>query len=525
MLNKSKSTITDSINPVTREKLGETPVHTRKDFLIILAKARKVQPQWAELPVKERARHIIKIRRYLEEHSKRLSEVIARDTGKLRIDAITTEILPAAMATHYNCKYARRFLKEQKLKKSSWLLFNKRSKMIRAPYGVIGIISPWNYPFSIPFYQVIQALLAGNAVILKTATETQMVAKALQEVIESARLPDNLFNCVNMPGRLAGNVFLEGDVDKLCFIGSVEVGKKLMAKASETLTPLNLELGGNDAMIICEDADLHRAAGGAVWAGLSNAGQSCGGVERIYVHESVYRSFIAILKKKVGYLRVGYDQDFNLDMGAMTTLKQFNTVKAHIHDALKKGARILIQTKVSEDTRLHNLMPATVLIDVNHDMDVMRHETFGPVLAVMKVKNMEQAVNLVNDSYLGLSGSVWSKDHKKAIQIGKKIKAGSITINDHLVSHGMPETSWGGFKQSGIGRSHGRIGMEEMTQPQMIINDIMPFARKNFWWQPYNRQIYDGLRSAITLLYGRRWFARCKAFLKVIRIFPRVFKL
>jgi acyl-CoA reductase-like NAD-dependent aldehyde dehydrogenase len=524
MLNKSNSNKTESFNPVTREKLGETPVHTRKDFLTIMAKARKVQPQWAELSVKERAKHIIKICRYLEEHSEQLSEIIARDTGKLRIDAITTEVLPAAMATHYNCEYAGRFLKDQKPKKSSWLLFNKKSKMIRVPYGVIGIISPWNYPFSIPFYQVIQALLAGNAVILKTSTQTQMVAKALQEVIESARLPDHLFNCVNMPGHIAGDVFLEGGVDKLCFIGSVEVGKWLMAKASQTLTPLNLELGGNDAMIICEDADLHRAAGGAIWAGFSNAGQSCSGVERIYVHESVYRSFIAILKEKVGYLRVGYDQDFNMDMGAMTTDKQYNKVEAHIHDALKKGAKILIQTKIPEDTRLYNFMPATVLIDVNHDMDVMRHETFGPVLAVMKVKNMDQAVELANDSYLGLTGSVWSKDHKKAMKIGRKIKAGTITINDHLMSHGMPETSWGGFKQSGIGRSHGRLGMEEMTQSQMIINDIMPFARKNFWWQPYNQQIYDGLRSVITLLYGKRFFARCKALLKVIKIIPRIFK-
>jgi succinate-semialdehyde dehydrogenase/glutarate-semialdehyde dehydrogenase len=525
MISNSYSNITDSINPVTREKMGETPVHTREDFLQMLAKARAVQPQWAALPVKERARYIIKIRSDLEAHSNRLAEIIARDTGKLRIDALTTEILPAAIAVHYNCKHAKRFLKEQKLKGSSRLLFNKRSRLIRVPYGVIGIISPWNYPFAIPFYQVIQALLAGNAVILKAATETQMVTKALQEVIDSARLPEHLFNWVNMPGPLAGKLFLEGGVDKLCFIGSVEVGKWLMAKAAETLTPLNLELGGNDAMIICEDADLYRAAGGAVWAGLANAGQSCGSVERIYVHERVYRSFIDILKSRIEHLRVGYDQDFNLDMGAMTTEKQFNKVTEHIHDALKKGAHILIQAKMPEDPKLHNLMPATVLIDVNHDMDVMRHETFGPVLGVMKVKDMEQAVELANDSYLGLTVSVWSKNHKKAMRIGRKVKAGTITINDHLMSHGLPETSWGGFKQSGIGRSHGRLGMEEMTQPQTIVNDIMPFVRKNLWWQPYSQQIYEGVRSMITALYGKKIFSRFRAFHKLMKIFPRIFKL
>ena len=170
-------------------------------------------------------------------------------------------------------------------------------------------------------------------------------------------------------------------------------------------------------------------------------------------------------------------------------------------------------------------MPATVLIEVNHDMDVMRHETFGPVLAVMKVENIEEAIELANDSYLGLTGSVWSTDHKNAIRIGEKIKAGSITINDHLMSHGLAQTSWGGFKQSGIGRSHGRLGMEEMTQTQMIINDIIPFAKKDLWWQPYDKKIYDGNKSIIMFLYGKKWFQRLKAFFKLIRILPRIFKI
>jgi acyl-CoA reductase-like NAD-dependent aldehyde dehydrogenase len=521
---KQNLKVTESYNPITGKKIGETPLHTRADFLKILAKARAVQPQWAGLPVKERVRHIIKIRRYLVEHSDQLSETIARDNGKVRIDALATEIMPAAFATHYNCKHAKRFLAEQKLKSSTWLLFNKRSRMIRIPYGVIGIISPWNYPFSIPFHLIIQALLAGNAVILKAATATQMVAKALQEVIAAAELPDNLFNCINLPGRLAGTVFLEGGIDKLCFVGSVKVGKILMAKASETLTPLCLELGGNDAMVICEDADLHRAANGAIWAGLSNAGQSCSGVERIYVHQKVFDPFLMTLKEKVEHLRVGLDRDFNMDMGAMTTERQFRTVTEHIKDALEKGARIWIQSNVSENPDLHNLMPATVLVNVNHEMDVMRHETFGPVLAVMKVKNMEEAVSFANDSYMGLTGSVWSKDHKKALLLGKHIKAGVITINDHLMSHGLPETSWGGMKQSGIGRSHGRLGMEEMTLTQTIINDIMPLAKKNLWWQPYDRKVYDGIKATITVLYGRQWFTRLKELFKLIKILPRMFK-
>jgi acyl-CoA reductase-like NAD-dependent aldehyde dehydrogenase len=521
---KSNATVTESFNPITRKKIGKTPIQTRAEFINMLTKARAVQPAWASLSINERIKHIVKMRRYLVDHSDRLSEIIARDTGKLRVEALATEIMPAALSVQYNCKRARQFLAEQKVKRSTWLFFNKKSTIIRIPWGVIGIIVPWNYPFSIPFLQVIQALLAGNAVILKAATETQMVAKAFQKVIKSAELPDGLFSCINMPGHLAGTVFLEEGVDKLSFIGSVKVGKWLMAKAAETLTPLNLELGGNDAMLICEDADLLRAAGGAVWAGLSNAGQSCAGIERIYVHEKVYQPFLDILKDKVEHLRVGYDRDFNMDMGAMTTEKQFNTVTKQIQDALKKGARIWAQSDVTEDPDLYNLMPATVLINVNHEMDVMRHETFGPVLTVSKVRNMEEAIAMANDSYLGLTGSVWSKNHKNAIHIGKQIKAGVITINDHLMSHGLPETTWGGFKQSGIGRSHGLLGMEEMTQSQTIINDTMPFAKKNFWWPPYSKQIYNGIKAAIDLLYGRKCLRRLKALLKVFRIFPRIFK-
>ena len=195
------------------------------------------------------------------------------------------------------------------------------------PFGVVGIISPWNYPFAIPFSEVIMALLAGNAVILKAATETQVVGHTLRECIEAAGLPDGVFTYLNLPGSVAGDAFLESGVDKLFFTGSVPVGKYLMKKASETLTPVSLELGGNDPMIVCDDADLKRAAAGAVWAGLQNAGQSCGGVERIYVDRKIYFPFLALLKEAVEKLRVGYDTDHTMDIGAMTTRRQMDTVQ------------------------------------------------------------------------------------------------------------------------------------------------------------------------------------------------------
>jgi succinate-semialdehyde dehydrogenase/glutarate-semialdehyde dehydrogenase len=364
-------------------------------------------------------------------------------------------------------------------------------------------------------------LLAGNAVILKTASQTQLVGRALERVIDSAGIPEGVFRFVNVPGRIAGDALLEAGVDKLFFTGSVTVGKQLMAKAAETLTPVSLELGGNDAMIVCADADLDRAAAGATWAGMQNCGQSCGGVERIYVHEEVYEPFVELLSRKVSALRVGKDRDFEVDLGAMTTTGQMRIVKEHIDDALQRGATIAAQSSCPSDG---NFLPATVLVDVDHEMKVMREETFGPVVGVMKVRDVNEAVELANDSNLGLTGSVWSQDSRAAEGIARRVRAGVVMINDHLMSHGLPETPWGGFKESGIGRTHGEIGFAEMTQPQCIVHDHLPAVRKNMWWHPHGREIYEGLRGILHLLHGSDVGDRLAGVKQLLKIFPRTFK-
>nr|MBC8491605.1 aldehyde dehydrogenase family protein [Candidatus Neomarinimicrobiota bacterium] len=275
--------VTECCNPATGEKIGESNLNTVEELISCIQHSKEVQPGWAAVPIRERISIIRNIRTYIVENASGIAEIISRNNGKVRVDALATEVLPAAMAVSYYMKNAKRFLKPEKLSSGSLLIANKRSKIYRKPFGVIGIISPWNYPFGIPFSEVIMALLAGNAVILKTASETQLVGRILEECINSADLPNGIFHYVNLPGRVTGDVFLENGIDKLFFIGSVAVGKYLMKKASETLTPVVLELGGNDAMIVCRDVDLEKAAAGAVWAGFSNTGQSCASVERIYV--------------------------------------------------------------------------------------------------------------------------------------------------------------------------------------------------------------------------------------------------
>ncbi len=511
-----------SINPATGEKLAEFVINSAEDVKEAIEKARKVQPQWASLNVKKRVSYILRIRDFIADDADNLAQIISKDTGKTRTDALVTEVLPAVLAANYYCRKAHKFLQGKHLFPGTVLLANKMSRIKRVPYGVIGIISPWNYPFSIPFSEVIMALLAGNAVILKVASETQLVGHRLKDAVEAADLPDGLFSYLNIPGRLAGESFLDAGIDKLFFTGSTAVGKELMKKAARTLTPLCLELGGNDPMIVCEDANLERAAAGAIWAGLQNAGQSCGAVERIYVHESVYEKFLQILKTRVESLRIGTDTGFEVDIGAITTVKQMKTIKEHVDDALNKGARIYAQAVPPEHAK-GNFVPATVLVDVDHSMKIMREETFGPVLPVMRYRKIEDAVFLANDSTLGLTASVWTKNRKVARKIAENIQAGVITINDHLMSHGMPETPWGGFKESGIGRTHGRIGFEEMTQVQVVVDDLFFFARKGLWWHPYSKKIYDGFKGAIKTVSGKRWYTRAQGLLSLLKIFPRIF--
>jgi len=518
-----KNTHTQCLNPATGEILGYSELTPVAELKNIVERARSAQESWSRLSLRQRKTYLKRVRRYLADHADEIAEIISKDNGKVRIDAMAGEVLPASMAISYYMRKARRFLKPVKCGTGNLMLVNKRSRILRVPFGVIGIISPWNYPFAIPFSEVVMALLSGNVVVLKTATETQMVGRKLEECFLAADLPEGVFNYVNLPGKIAGDALLASGIDKLFFTGSVNVGKYLMNKASETLTPLVLELGGNDPMIVCDDADLERAAGGAVWGGLSNAGQSCGGVERVYVDEKIYEPFMAILKTKVEALRVTADVDHESDMGAMVTQGQIDTVNRHITDALEKGAVIFAQSKVPSDSRLKNFLPATVLTNVNHEMLVMKDETFGPVLGVMPFRTIAEAIALANDSYLGLTGSVWSRNHRKAIAIGKQIKAGAVTINDHLMSHGLAETPWGGFKQSGIGRTHGKPGFDEMTQPQVIVNDILPFAKKNMWWPPYSPKIYRGLIGLTVFLYGKGFGKRLIGLMRILRIFPRYF--
>ena len=484
----------------------------------LIRAAREAQESWAALSYGERARRLNNVGRYVAAHVDELVAVIHRDNGKLALDALATEILPAVMALSYYIKGGKKFLRSRPLRGGNILMCNKKSRLIYKPYGVVGIISPWNYPFAIPFSEALMALLAGNAVILKVAADTAEVGRALAAVFAAAELPEGLFAYVEMPGTEAGPAFINGGVDKLFFTGSTEVGRELMARAAPRLLPLVLELGGADAAIVCADADLDRAARGILWSGFSNAGQSCGGAQRILVHREVYRPFLDKLCALVRGLRIG--DGFDSDMGPMTGLRQKQAVARAVAECLAQGA--VIAARSSGDLEDESpFAPALVLTELSAGMPIMAGEIFGPVVGVMPVADDGEAVRIANSSNYGLTGSVWSRNPRHARELARRINAGAVMINDHLMSHGLAETPWGGFGDSGLGKTHGEAGFREMLKTQVVVEDILPGARRNLWWQPYSERTYRGLRAIVDLAGGTSLAARLAALPRVLRIFFR----
>ena len=506
------------IAPASGEPIEEILEDDASNLGALVAKAREAQGSWRARPYPERRTAALAARDWVVAHADRIAETISRCTGKTRVDALSTEVMPAALAINYYARAVGRELKPHRERRSSMLFFNKATFIHREPFGVVGIISPWNYPFGIPVHEVITALLAGNGVLLKVATQAQTVGGLIHEMVREAGFPPALFSLVHLPGSVAGAAFLGSGIDKLFFTGSTAVGKLLMEEAGRSLIPVSMELGGNDAMIVLDDANLERAASGAVWAGISNCGQSCGGVERIYVEGSAYEPFIELLSKKVALLRQGPDVDFEVDFGSLTTSEQFRTVERHLKQALERGARVAARS--GEPAAKGELFFPAMVVEVDRDdMALMADETFGPLLAVERVHDEIEAVEKANAGYLGLTASVWTRSRSRGERLAGRLEAGTVTINDHLMSHGMAEASWGGFKQSGIGRTHGISGIHEMLREKAVVVELLPAMKRNMWWHPHSKRVYDGLIAALTLLFGKGLLRRSCAALRMVRLF------
>lgn len=472
-----------SINPGTGAELGRLPISSPAEIENAVARARAAQPAWANLSFAERGKVILKARELMLAQVDQLGLLISQETGKPVSEAISMEVVPTLDAMYFLARKASDLLRPQKIDIGQYGLMGRSSKIVYKPIGVVGIISPWNFPLATPAQEVVMALMAGNSVVLKPSELTTLTALKLGEIFSAASLPAGLFEIVAGFGA-AGASLIDARVDKIMFTGSVATGKRVAAAAAQHLTPVVLELGGKDPMIVLEDADIPNAARGAVWGAFANSGQACASVERCYVQESVAPQFLALVLAETATLKQDVGTVVDADVGAMTNERQLQIVEEHVADALARGAKVVSGGKRVANAKGY-FYPPTVLTNVAHDMKVMRDETFGPLLPVMTFKTEDEAVALANDSVFGLTASVWTKDIGRGRRVAEKIAAGTVMVNEVLYTHGIAQTPWGGVKESGYGRTHGRAGLLELVNPHHIHVNRFGWL-PDLWWFRYD---------------------------------------
>jgi succinate-semialdehyde dehydrogenase/glutarate-semialdehyde dehydrogenase len=489
-----------SVNPATGEVLRELDCAGEAEVFAAVERARAAQVAWAGSGLRHRIAILREFQAALHAKKSEVASAITREAGKPVAESLVTEVLVVLDAARFLIDNAYALLRDEAVQHGNLAMKLKRGWLVREPHGVIGIISPWNYPFSIPATETLAALVAGNAVILKPSELTPLVALELASLLRAAGVPNDVFQVVAGEGP-AGAALLRSPIDKLVFTGSVTTGKRIAAAAAERLLPVVLELGGKDPMLVLDDADVDVASSAAVWGAFVNAGQACLSVERCYVHRSLYEAFVQACAEKTKKLRVGHGEDRETDVGPLIHERQLRVIEAHVEDARAHGARVLAGG-VRFPELGKNFYRPTVLADVTHDMRIMREETFGPVLPVMACNDDDEAVRLANDSEYGLAASIWTRDANRGERLARRIHAGTVMVNDVISCFGISEAPHGGVKASGVGRAHGRFGLEEMVRLKYLDIDQMP-GMKKVWWYGYGESFRIAMEGFLDLQFAR----------------------
>lgn len=486
------------LSPIDLQPIGEIPVQNRAEVDAAIAKARAAQPAWAALGIKRRARYMEKALSILLKRIDEYVDVFVRESGKARMDALMIEIWAAADSLSFYAKHSQEFLAPEKVKLHGFLRFMKSVTVERKPLGVIGVISPWNGPFILSLNPAVQAMMAGNTVVIKPSEVTPMSGKLVEDLFREAGLPDGVLQVVLGDGE-TGAALVKGATNKIAFTGSVPTGRLVAQACAKMLKPCTLELGGKDGMIVCADADLDVAAAGAVAGSLFNTGQYCSGTERIYVVESVADQFIAKVVEKTKALRQADHGEF--DVGAIFWQKQLEIIEQQVAQAVKMGAKVLVGGKRNKNLKGLYFEP-TVMVNVNHNMDLMTKETFGPIIPIVVVKDEAEAIKMCNDSEYGLGATVWSSDNKRAYKIAKQIQSGSVCVNDMCMTYGALEVPFGGIKDSGIGAVNGKEGLLSYTVAQPIIVDKFGGKYTAGRHYPYSAKSETQMKQLIKMLWG-----------------------
>jgi acyl-CoA reductase-like NAD-dependent aldehyde dehydrogenase len=493
-----------SYNPATGEVIGNVPIMTAAEVDAAVARARAAGAIWSTRSFRAREEELVAFRKALAESAEELATLLHRENGKPELEAYA-ELMMALGHLQHAAARAEKAMEPRKV--GTGMLANFRATISYHPLGVIGVIGPWNYPLFTPMGSIAYALAAGNAVVWKPSELTPLIALEIEKIARKTFALPDLLQVVTGAGA-TGAALAKSGVDKIAFTGSAATGKRVMMAAAERLTPVLLELGGKDAMIVDADADLEKAAEAAVYGGLTNCGQACVSVERIYVAEAVHDRFVEEVVKQVRDLKVGGDDGH---LGAMTSPAQVTIVKEHLEDAIAKGAKVLTG---GPDAITGSYIQPTVLTNVDHRMKVMTEETFGPVIPIAKVGSVDEAVRLANDSRYGLGSSVFAG--KAARKIADQLRAGMTAINSVMAFAGIPTLPFGGIGDSGFGRIHGDEGIREFTRIKSTAEQMMsiPLNMMTFR-QP--KDMPKRLRGMIKQLYGNGVVSKAGDFLRKLR--------
>ena len=489
-------------NPADGSVIANVPLDGPAEVATTVARVRANQPAWEALGIKGRTRSLAKLRDWLLDNQDLVAATMQRETGKVWAEASSETPYVCDLINFYS-KKAGKFIGEERVPAHSPLMKVKRLRVQYRPYPVVGVISPWNFPLILSLGDAIPALIAGAAVVIKPSEVTPL---GLIEIVEAWKTeigaPDVL-DVVNGMGE-TGSALVD-EADFIQFTGSDRTAKKVLARAAETLTPVSAELGGKDPMIVLRSADLDKAVNAATWGAFANAGQVCISTERIYVEEPLYDEFTKRLTEEVRNLNQGMDgPGYGKDVGAMTFPPQTEIVASHVDDAREQGATILTGGQRGDGPG--DWYAPTVIADVDHSMRVMREESFGPVVGVMKVRDADEAVRLANDSRYGLSGSVFGST-REATKVARRMEVGTVNVNDVLVGFLASDVPMGGWKDSGIGFRHGEYGIKKFVRPVSLVITRLGRKREPLYF-PYTEERRQQLRKLTQFFNARDWRRR-----------------
>jgi succinate-semialdehyde dehydrogenase/glutarate-semialdehyde dehydrogenase len=492
--------------PATGARIAGVPALNAQEVQALVARARAAQPGWQARGVAERARLLLRLRSVIADNADRVARTSCDETGKLMFEALVTDVQTTCDLARWYARRADAIMRRRRVP-SGWLI-TKRAYEEREPYGVVGVIGPWNFPVLNCMRSVMAALVCGNTVVLKPSEASPLSSLLMRELATTAGLPDDVFLVATGDGP-TGAALVNAGVDKLVFTGSVETGRRIALAAAERLLPLTLELGGKDPMIVLKGANIDRAAEAAIVGAFANTGQICTSIERAYVEAAVYDEFLERVVDKTRQVRIGADD--SADVGAITVEAQIEKIEEQIDDALRHGARALVGgERIRGNGRYY---APTILSDVTQDMRIMREETFGPVLPVMKVRDAEEALRLANDSPFALGGSIWGK-RAEVERLAPRLRAGMITLNDTMVNGMIAGLPFGGLKDSGYGRVYGDEALREMTWPRGVTVDRA--GMREFAFYPLSRFGTDRVRGLVQMLSGSGMRNKLSGLLRLI---------